>query len=77
MSSRDGRGLVGKAAGVRAREGDGVDAIDSRGDVDGRVIAVALLGEGAHQKSEEEDDDLVEGAHLDVVLDGVKECEGG
>lgn len=34
----DGRRLVGDAARGRARHGDGVDAVDSRRDVDGRII---------------------------------------
>lgn len=79
VGSRDGRGLVGNAAGVGAGKGDGVDSIDSRGDVDGRVVDLALLGEGAHEERKEEDNDLLEGTHL---VDGgvcfewlLKECD--
>lgn len=69
VAGRDGRGHVRDAASRGARHGDGVDAVDGRGDVDGGIVhlGVLRLGEGAHEEREEEDDDLLEGAHVDVV----------
>lgn len=62
----DGGGLVGSAGGC-ARHGDGVDAVDGGGDVDGGVVdlAVGRLGEGECDERKEEDNDLLEGAHVD------------
>lgn len=66
MRGRDGRGGVcgSVAGGGGRRHGDGVDAVDGRGDVDGRVVLV-FLGEGADEEREEREDDLAEGAHID------------
>lgn len=70
VAGGDGRGHVCDAAGRRARHGDGVDAVDGRGDVHGSIIdlGVGRLGEGAREEREEEDDDLLEGAHLGGVV---------
>lgn len=61
----DGAGLVCDCArGGRARHGDGVDAVDGRGEVDGSVVGLTLLGgEDTGDEREEEDDDVLEGAH--------------
>lgn len=61
---RDGAGLVGDRVGGGARHGDGVDAVDSRGDVDGSVVRLRL-SENAGDEREEEDNDGLEGAHVD------------
>lgn len=64
---RDGRGLNGDGAGRSARHGHGVDAVDSRGDVDSGVVRSVLLRirEGK-ERGEKEDNELLEGAHGDV-----------
>lgn len=62
---RDGAGLVGDIAGGRARHGDGVDAVDSRGNVDGSVVGLSVGSEDAGDKREEEDNDGLEGTHGD------------
>jgi hypothetical protein len=66
MGCGDGRGLVcdDDAASGAAGHGDGVDAVDSRGDIDSSVVRLSVLGKCAHEEREEEDDDLLEGAHL-------------
>lgn len=61
----DGAGRVGDRAGSRARHGDGVDAVDGRGHVDGSVVGLSLSSEDAGDKREEEDNDSLEGAHVD------------
>lgn len=68
MGRRDGRGHVCDAASGRAGHGDGVDAVDGGSDVDGGVVDIGFLSEGECDKREEEDKDLLEGAHLDVVV---------
>jgi hypothetical protein len=80
----NGRGHVGGVAGVLAGHGDGVDAVDGRGDVDSGVIRLGVLGHDADEEREEEDDDLLEGAHVDGlvwccggVCDGVWCCATG
>lgn len=62
---RDGAGRVGDRVGGRAGHGDGVDAVDSRGDVDGSVVGLSISSEDAGDEREEEDDDGLEGAHGD------------
>ena len=61
----DGAGRVGDRAGSRARHGDGVDAVDGRGHVDGSVVGLSLSSEDTGDKREEEDNDGLEGAHVD------------
>jgi hypothetical protein len=70
----DGRGHVcDRRGGGCAGHGNGVDAVDSRGDVDGGIILLVVLGEGADEERKERDDDLLEGAHGDDgVIVGVK-----
>jgi hypothetical protein len=71
MGGRDGGGAVRQddARCGRARHGDSVDAVDGRGDVDGGlVLGLARLGEGADEERKEGKDDLLEGAHLEVVV---------
>jgi hypothetical protein len=60
----DGRCHVDDGGGRSAGHGDSVDAVNSRGDVDSGVVRV-LLSESGYEEREEEDNDLLEGAHLD------------
>jgi len=60
---RDGAGRVGGSTGGRAGHGDSVDAVDSRGDVDGGIIGLRLGSEDAGDERKEEDNDGLEGAH--------------
>jgi hypothetical protein len=62
---RDGAGLVGDGVGGGALHGDSVDAVDSRGDVDGSIVGLRLSSEDAGDEREEEDNDGLEGAHFD------------
>jgi hypothetical protein len=71
LGRRDGGRLVrDDAARGRAGHGDSVDAVDSRGDVDSGIVDFSVGGECAHEEREEEDDNLLERAHLefDVVV---------
>lgn len=62
---RDGAGLVGDRVGGRALHGNSVDAIHSRGDVDGSVVRLSISSEDAGDEREKEDNDGLEGAHFD------------
>lgn len=64
MRCGDGRGHVGDRGGRSAGHGDGVDVVDSRRDVDSGIVRLVLLSEGGYEEREEEDDNLLEGAHL-------------
>jgi len=77
---RVGSGGVRRCGGVEhgghgsAGDGDGVDAVDSRGDVESRVLAARswrIGGKGAHKEGEEDRNDLLEGAHLDGSGSGI------
>lgn len=61
----DGARLVGNGARRRTRQGDGVDAVDSRGDVDGCVVGLGLSSEDTGDERKEKDEDGLEGAHGD------------
>ena len=61
----DGAGLVFDRASGRARQADSVGAVESRCDVNSCVVGHFLSSEDTHDEREEEDDDVLEGAHGD------------
>lgn len=67
----DSRGHVcDRRGGGCAGHGDSVNAVDGRGDVNGGVVLLVVLGESADEEREEREDDLLEGAHGDGVVGG-------
>lgn len=68
VGGRDGGGPIGDAGRGSARHGDGVDAVDGRGEIDGGIVDLSVgglgLGECECDKRKEDCDDLLEGAHF-------------
>lgn len=62
-AGRNGGGAVGDLVGGRRGQRHGVDLVDGRGDVDGRVVGLGVLGDGNGGESREGEDGS-EGAHF-------------